>query len=145
MNVTTTPSGKKLITVIPGDGVGPECVQSALRLIEAAGAPVEWEMCEAGASVFKKGLESGVPPETIESIRKTRVVLKGPLETPVGYGEKSANVTLRKLFETYANVRPVREMSFKHCATPGVCMCSMPAYRSSTFSRTTTRSIPRPL
>lgn len=149
MNVTTTPSGKKLITVIPGDGVGPECVQSALRLIEAAGAPVEWEMCEAGASVFKKGLESGVPPETIESIRKTRVVLKGPLETPVGYGEKSANVTLRKLFETYANVRPVREMpnvptpysgrgidlvvvrenvedlyaGIEHMQTPGVAQC----------------------
>jgi isocitrate dehydrogenase len=82
MNVNVTPSGKKLITVIPGDGVGPECIQSALRLIEATGAPVEWEVREAGASVFKKGLESGVPPETIESIRKTRVVLKGPLETP---------------------------------------------------------------
>lgn len=110
MSVYITPSGKKLITVIPGDGVGPECIHSALRLMEATGAPVEWEVREAGASVFKKGLESGVPPETIESIRKTRVVLKGPLETPVGYGEKSANVTLRKLFETYANVRPVREM-----------------------------------
>ncbi|MBY0398546.1 MAG: NADP-dependent isocitrate dehydrogenase, partial [Thermoleophilia bacterium] len=53
---------------------------------------------------------SGVPPETIDSIRRTRVVLKGPLGTPVGYGEKSANVTLRKLFETYGNLRPVREM-----------------------------------
>ena len=51
-----------------------------------------------------------MPHETIESIRKTRVVLKGPLETPVGFGEKSANVTLRKLFETYANVRPAREL-----------------------------------
>ncbi len=105
-----TENGTKLITVIPGDGIGPECVESALRLIEAVGAPIKWETREAGASVFKKGLETGVPQETIESIRKTRVVLKGPLETPVGYGEKSANVTLRKLFETYANVRPVREM-----------------------------------
>jgi isocitrate dehydrogenase len=105
-----TESGKKLITVIPGDGVGPECIGAALRILEAVGAPIEWEIREAGASAFKRGIESGVPPETIESIRKTRVVLKGPLETPVGYGEKSANVTLRKLFETYANVRPVREM-----------------------------------
>lgn len=105
-----TETGKKLITVIPGDGVGPECINAALRILEAVGAPIEWEVREAGASVFKRGIESGVPPETIESIRKTRVVLKGPLETPVGYGEKSANVTLRKLFETYANVRPVREM-----------------------------------
>nr|BCX01749.1 MAG: isocitrate dehydrogenase [NADP] [Bacteroidota bacterium] len=111
-----TESGKKLITVIPGDGIGPECIHSALRILEAVGAPVEWEVREAGASVFRRGLESGVPPETIESIRKTRVVLKGPLETPVGYGEKSANVTLRKLFETYANVRPVRE--FPNVPTP---------------------------
>ena len=67
-------------------------------------------MRHAGESVFKQGIASGVPPETIESVRKTRCVLKGPLGTPVGYGEKSANVTLRKLFETYANIRPVREL-----------------------------------
>ena len=60
--------------------------------------------------MFKKGLPSGVPEETIASLSRTRVMLKGPLETPVGFGEKSANVTLRKLFETYANVRPVREL-----------------------------------
>ncbi|MCS7214432.1 MAG: NADP-dependent isocitrate dehydrogenase [Candidatus Calescibacterium sp.] len=111
-----TEKGKKLITVIPGDGIGPECVESALRIFEAVKAPVEWEIRHAGASIFKKGIESGVPQDTIESIRKTRVVLKGPLETPVGYGEKSANVTLRKLFETYANVRPVRE--FPNVKTP---------------------------
>jgi isocitrate dehydrogenase len=142
-----TPDGNTLVTVIPGDGIGPEVTRSAQRIVEAAGAKIEWEEREAGAEVFRKGLPSGVPPETIESIRKTRVVLKGPLETPVGFGEKSANVTLRKLFETYANVRParelpgvitpysgrgidlviVREMSFRVCATPGVCMCSMPA------------------
>ena len=109
-NGTSPPSGNTLVTVIPGDGIGPEVVRSAQRIIEAAGAKVEWEEREAGAEVFKKGLPSGVPPETIESIRKTRVVLKGPLETPVGFGEKSANVTLRKLFETYANVRPAREL-----------------------------------
>jgi len=101
---------KTLVTVIPGDGIGPEVVRSAQRIIEAAGARIDWEKCEAGAQVFEKGLPSGVPPETIESISKTRVVLKGPLETPVGFGEKSANVTLRKLFETYANVRPAREL-----------------------------------
>src|SRR3712207_877855 len=106
----TGPNGKTLVTLIPGDGIGPECVDSARRIVEAAGASVEWEEREAGAEVFKQGLPSGVPPETIESIDRTRVVLKGPLETPVGFGEKSANVTLRKLFETYANVRPVREL-----------------------------------
>src|SRR6185503_7416379 len=83
---------------------------AARRIIEAAGVRITWEECEAGAEVFKKGLPSGVPPETIASISRTRVALKGPLETPVGFGEKSANVTLRKLFETYANIRPARQL-----------------------------------
>ncbi|HSV75257.1 MAG TPA: NADP-dependent isocitrate dehydrogenase [Chthonomonadales bacterium] len=104
-----TDAVNRLVTLIPGDGIGPECVESAVRLVDAAGARLEWEVRHAGASVFRQGLPSGVPQETIESISRTRVVLKGPLETPVGFGEKSANVTLRKLFETYANVRPVRE------------------------------------
>lgn len=98
------------VTLIPGDGIGPEVVHATRRVIEAAGVPVKWEECEAGAEVFRKGLRSGVPAETIDSISRTGVALKGPLETPVGYGEKSANVTLRKLFETYGNLRPVREM-----------------------------------
>jgi isocitrate dehydrogenase len=144
-----TESGKKLVTLIPGDGIGLEVVNSAKKIIEAAGVAIEWEEREAGANVFKKGLESGVPKETIESIRKTRVVLKGPLETPVGFGEKSANVTLRKLFETFANIRPVRELpgittpysgrnidlvvvrenvedlyaGIEHMQTPGVAQC----------------------
>ena len=71
---------------------------------------------QAGAEVFKQGLPSGVPQDTIDSISRSRVVLKGPLETPVGFGEKSANVTLRKLFETYANIRPARE--FPGVVTP---------------------------
>lgn len=109
-------SGKKTITLIPGDGVGPECVNAARRIIDAVGVSLEWEERQAGAGVFRQGIASGVPRETIESIQKTRVVLKGPLETPVGYGQKSANVTLRKLFETYANLRPVREL--QGVATP---------------------------
>jgi isocitrate dehydrogenase len=96
--------------LIPGDGTGPECIQAARRIVDASGAPIDWEVFEAGAKVFKKGLSSGVPPETMDSITRTRVALKGPLETPIGFGEKSANVTLRKLFETYSNVRPVREL-----------------------------------
>lgn len=144
-----TPSGKKLVTLIPGDGIGPEVVRSVQRIIEAIGAPIAWEERHAGESVFKQGIPSGVLPETIESIRKTRVVLKGPLGTPIGYGEKSANVTLRKLFETYANIRPVRELpgvktpfsgrgidlvvvreniedvyaGIEHMQTPGVAQC----------------------
>ncbi len=137
------------MTVIPGDGIGPEVVRSAQRILEAAQAPIEWEQCEAGADVFRRGLPSGVPQETIESIARTRVALKGPLETPVGYGEKSANVTLRKLFETYGNIRPARELpgvrtpysgrgidlvivrenvedlyaGIEHMQTPGVAQC----------------------
>ena len=98
------------VTLVPGDGIGPEVTTAARRIVEAAGASIEWEECRAGAEVFKEGLLSGVPEETIASLSRTRVMLKGPLETPVGFGEKSANVTLRKLFETYANVRPVREL-----------------------------------
>lgn len=144
-----TPDGKVLITLIPGDGIGPECVDSARKLIAATGAPITWEEREAGETVFKKGIPSGVTPETIESIKKTRLVLKGPLGTPVGYGEKSANVTLRKLFETYGNIRPAREIpgvrtpytgrgidlivvrenvedlyaGIEHMQTPGVAQC----------------------
>jgi isocitrate dehydrogenase len=140
---------KKLVTLIPGDGVGPECVRAAQRVIEATGAAIAWEERQAGARVFERGIASGVPQDTIESIRKTRVVLKGPLETPVGFGEKSANVTLRKLFETYGNIRPVRELpgvptpysgrgidlvvvrenvedlyaGIEHMQTPGVAQC----------------------
>ncbi len=110
MDADVARSDTTLITVIPGDGIGPEVVTSAQRIVEASGAAIKWEECEAGAEVFKKGLPSGVPTETIESISRTRIVLKGPLETPVGFGEKSANVTLRKLFETYANIRPAREL-----------------------------------
>jgi isocitrate dehydrogenase len=104
------PSASHRVTVIPGDGVGPEVVRSGVRVIEAAGVRIDWEEAAAGASVFETGDTSGVPAETRASIERTKVVLKGPLETPVGFGEKSANVTLRKLFETYANVRPAREL-----------------------------------
>lgn len=149
MSFKTTKDGKKRVTLIPGDGIGPEVVDAAVKIIAAAGVPIEWDRHEAGESVFKKGIASGVPQNTIESIRDTRVVLKGPLGTPIGYGEKSANVTLRKLFETYGNLRPVRELpgvktaytgrsidivivrenvedlyaGIEHMQTPGVAQC----------------------
>jgi isocitrate dehydrogenase len=98
------------VTVIPGDGIGPECVAAAVEIINATGVGIDWVERHAGERVFKQGIASGVPQDTIDSINSTRVVLKGPLGTPVGFGEKSANVTLRKLFETFANIRPVREL-----------------------------------
>jgi isocitrate dehydrogenase len=98
------------VTVIPGDGIGPECVAAAVEIVNATGVGIDWVERHAGERVFKQGIASGVPQDTIDSINSTRVVLKGPLGTPVGFGEKSANVTLRKLFETFANIRPVREL-----------------------------------
>jgi isocitrate dehydrogenase len=98
------------VTLIPGDGVGPEITKAAQRVIAAAGVDIDWEVVDAGAEVFKRGDSSGVPQETVDSIQRTKVALKGPLETPIGFGEKSANVTLRKIFETYANIRPARQL-----------------------------------
>lgn len=107
------------ITVIPGDGIGPEVVHAALRVVEAAGVALDIERCEAGAKVFLSGDATGVPRETRDSIARTGVVLKGPLETPIGHGAKSANVTLRKLFETFGNIRPVRELPGVHTPFSG--------------------------
>src|ERR1044072_3679271 len=98
------------VTLIPGDGIGPEVVAACKTVLAAAEGPIDWDPQEAGAKVFKRSVASGVLPETIESIRRTRVALKGPLETPVGFGEKSANVTLRKFFETYGNIRPAKQL-----------------------------------
>ena len=103
-------AAKRKITILSGDGIGPEVVDAALAIVKATGVPVEFEKCEAGARAFQKGIVTGIPKETIESVERTRVVLKGPLETPIGYGNRSANVTLRTLFETYGNIRPVREL-----------------------------------
>ena len=107
------------VTVIPGDGIGPECVAATTQIIDATGVQIDWQEHHAGERVFAAGIASGVPKDTIESIERTRVVLKGPLGTPVGFGEKSANVTLRKLFETYGNIRPVRELPGVHTPYSG--------------------------
>ncbi|OYV63346.1 MAG: isocitrate dehydrogenase, partial [Acidiphilium sp. 21-62-4] len=101
---------KTKVTGLPGDGIGPEVFHATQRIFEAAAAPIEWEMAEAGAEMFKKGVGTGVPRETLDSIARNGLALKSPLETPVGFGGKSANVTLRKYFELYANIRPVREL-----------------------------------
>src|SRR3954470_2262445 len=108
--MTPANTAKRKITVLPGDGIGPEVVDAALEIINATSVAVEFEKCGAGARAFQKGIVTGIPTDTIASIERTRVVLKGPLETPIGYGNRSANVTLRTLFETYGNIRPVREL-----------------------------------
>ncbi|MBE9607399.1 NADP-dependent isocitrate dehydrogenase [Acetobacteraceae bacterium H6797] len=108
MALSTT--GTTKVTAIAGDGIGPEVMEATKAVLAAAGARIEWEDMMAGAEAFKKGIQSGTPRETIDSIERTGLALKGPLETPVGYGERSANVSLRKHFELYANIRPVREL-----------------------------------
>ncbi len=95
-----------VITVIRGDGIGPEIVDASLRALEALDTGFEYEFAEAGLAALESGGEL-IPEATLESIRKNGIVLKGPLTTPVGKGFKSINVTLRKIFDLYANVRPV--------------------------------------
>ena len=93
------------VTLIPGDGIGPAITAAAVRILEAGGAQVTWDPQVAGmAGVAKFG--DPMPDATLESIKRTRVALKGPLETPVGEGFRSINVALRKTFDLYANVRP---------------------------------------
>ena len=98
------------VTLIPGDGIGPEVVNAAVDAIEAAGARLQWERAAAGASaVATHG--TPIPPQTLDSIRRNKLALKGPLATPVGEGYRSVNVALRKEFDLYANVRPARSFA----------------------------------
>ena len=93
------------ITLIPGDGIGPSIASATVRILEAAGAELEYDTQVAGmAGVARYG--DPIPESTLDSIRRTRIALKGPLETPVGEGFRSINVALRKTFDLYANVRP---------------------------------------
>jgi isocitrate dehydrogenase (NAD+) len=97
------------ITLIPGDGIGPSITEATVRILEATGAPLEWDRQEAGMIALER-LKSPLPDATLDSIRETKVALKGPLTTPVGSGFRSINVALRKEFDLYANVRPVRTL-----------------------------------
>jgi isocitrate dehydrogenase (NAD+) len=97
------------ITLIPGDGIGPEVTQAAVRILEATGLKFEWESYAAGADAYDKYHEY-IPKDLIESIERTRVALKGPITTPIGGGFTSINVELRKRFELYANFRPIRNL-----------------------------------
>ncbi len=105
-------SGKRRVTLIPGDGIGPEVTDAAVRVVAAAGAAIEWERLDAGQAVFE---ETGtpLPDAVIDSIRANRIALKGPVGTPIGSGFRSVNVTLRQALDLYACVRPVR-------SSPGV-------------------------
>jgi isocitrate dehydrogenase (NAD+) len=96
-------------TLIPGDGIGPEIVAAVVTILEAAGAPFAWDRQVGGMAAVKKHNDP-LPPALLESIRRTRLALKGPLTTPVGGGFRSVNVRLREEFGLYANLRPVRTL-----------------------------------
>ena len=95
------------VTLIPGDGIGPEVTRATQRVLEAAGVRIDWEVHDAGAAVAEKR-GTTLPEEVLESIRRNKVALKGPVTTPVGKGFKSVNVQLRQKLGLYAAVRPVR-------------------------------------
>ena len=97
------------VTLIPGDGIGPEVVNATDRILEATGVKFEWESFAAGAEAYEKYKEY-IPKELIESIERTCCGLKGPVTTPIGGGFSSINVALRKQFELFANFRPIRNL-----------------------------------
>src|ERR1700733_7467370 len=95
------------VTLIPGDGIGPEVTQATVRILEATGVKFDWETFSVGAEAYEKYKEY-IPKEEIESIERTHVELKGPVTTPVGCGFSSINVALRQKFYLYVNFRPIR-------------------------------------
>src|SRR5499433_2870382 len=107
------------ITLIPGDGIGPEVASNVVRIIEASGVDIQWETHYAGAQALEKFGET-LPDELIESIQRNKVALKGPITTPVGKGFTSVNVGLRKALDLYANLRPVRALPNVPCRNPGL-------------------------
>ncbi|MGD9763041.1 MAG: isocitrate dehydrogenase (NAD(+)) [Candidatus Binatia bacterium] len=107
------------VTLIPGDGVGPEVIGAATRVVEATGVPIAWDPQVAGLAAVQK-FGDPIPEPLIRSIRRNRVALKGPLETQVGKGFRSVNVALRKRFDLYANLRPVKNLSGVKAAFSGV-------------------------
>jgi isocitrate dehydrogenase (NAD+) len=108
---------KHIITLIPGDGIGPEVASSVVRIIEAAGVDITWETHYAGAQALEKFGDT-LPKDLLESIERNSVALKGPITTPVGKGFTSVNVGMRKALDLYANLRPVRALPNVPCRYP---------------------------
>ena len=102
------------VTLIPGDGIGPEITAEATKVIAASGVAIEWEECLGGVTALEQ-TGTPLPDATIESVARTGTALKGPLTTPVGTGFRSVNVALRREFDLYANIRPVRTVVPHHC------------------------------
>jgi len=102
---------KHPVTVAHGDGIGPEIMEATLRILDAAGAPLRYEVIEIGEKVYREGHTSGIAPEAWDTIRRNPVFLKAPITTPLGGGYKSLNVTIRKSLNLFANVRPTKSYS----------------------------------
>jgi isocitrate dehydrogenase (NAD+) len=98
------------VTLIPGDGIGPEVTEAVVRIFKVAGVDVDWERHDAGVTAFERHNQS-LPGELLDSIRRNKVALKGPVTTPIGEGFTSVNVGLRKALDLYANLRPVRNLA----------------------------------
>ena len=96
-------------TLIPGDGIGPEITAAVVEILDALGKPFVWEVQQGGMAAVEKSGDP-LPPALLDSIRRTRLALKGPLATPVGGGYRSVNVRLREEFKLYANLRPARTL-----------------------------------
>lgn len=99
----------RVVTLIPGDGIGPEISEAVVKIFEAAKVPIEWEIVQAGAHVMEVE-KTPLPRAVIDSIEKNKVALKGPITTPIGSGFRSVNVTLRQTFNLYANIRPIKSI-----------------------------------
>jgi isocitrate dehydrogenase (NAD+) len=97
------------ITLIPGDGIGPEVTEAVLRILAASGVSIEWERHQAGVLSFERTGQA-LPVELVDSVRRTKVALKGPVTTPIGQGFTSVNVGLRKALDLFANLRPVANL-----------------------------------
>jgi isocitrate dehydrogenase (NAD+) len=102
------------VTLIPGDGIGPEIISATVDIIKATGADIEWETHDAGIAAIEKYGEP-LPDHVVESLRRNKVGLKGPVTTPVGKGFRSVNVGMRMALDLYANVRPLK--NFQHIAS----------------------------
>ncbi|GAA5809869.1 NAD-dependent isocitrate dehydrogenase [Mucor flavus] len=108
-NASKNENGNYLVTLIPGDGIGPEISRSVKEIFAAAKTPIEWEEVDV-TPIIKDG-KTAIPDEALFSVRKSTVALKGPLATPIGKGHVSLNLTLRRTFNLYANVRPCRSIN----------------------------------
>ncbi len=98
------------VTLIPGDGIGPEVTNAMVKVVEASGAKIEWEKAEAGEALIER-YNTAIPDYVIDSIKRNKIAIKGPITTPIGKGFKSVNVTLRQSLDLYVNLRPIK--SFK--------------------------------